>query len=353
MVGVAAGVSHLTKEERVLIREAGIRWLRSGKFGFDQEKFLKGERQPEKFYNVKKLMTGLRDEGFNIMGITPGPREMVAGAGTPGSQEYLDNYRRMCAFLGRELKGIIGWWQIANELDIWIFRHTLTMEQSAEFLKAGIRGMKSVGGSLNVGINITLFPSLPGEVDGNTELHEGVFLAKAIYHDPELQLDYAGFDSYPGTWRKGNAESWDEYLDAFHELTGKPIVIQEFGYSAAGDMMTEEEDKSGIYPCKARKWRFSSNGAGHTPEAQARFIEESFKIFANKPFVIGATYFSWQDAQECWQCGESDCPVETAWGLIDRAGNPKPSYHSLKASVEKYFETPAVTDPPAQSASNS
>lgn len=275
--------------------------------------------------------------GFEIMGITPGPKDLGRSAGEPGSTQYFANYRRICKFLAREFRGLIDWWQVGNELDIWIFRDGLSLEQSAQFLKEGILGIKEAGSEFKVGINITLFPSLPGEVDGNTDQHEGVYLAKQIYGNPDLELDYAGFDSYPGTWRKGGPENWHEYLDNFYALTGKPVIIQEFGYASAGEMMTAEEDRSGIYPCQAKKWRFSWGG-GHTPENQARFIGESFRIFAEKPFVIGATYYCWKDSLTCWQCGESDCPAETAWGLLDREGNPKPSYFAFRESGKCYFE---------------
>jgi hypothetical protein len=336
MAGVAAGVN-VSAEDQRRIREAGLQWLRSGIYGFDQKQFFKGEKQPENFYLIREKIVQLRKDGFQIMGLTPSPKGMVAAAGKPGSPEYFDNYRRLCAFLGQEFKGLIDYWQIANELDIWIFRDTLTLEQAAEFLKAGLRGMRDAGKDLKIGINVTLFPSKPGEVDGNTDKHEGVFIAKSIYQDPSLDLDYGGFDSYPGTWREGGVESWNEYLDAFHELTQKPIIIQEFGYSSAGDLMTEEERKRGAYPCEVKKWKFAWKGA-HTPEVQADFITESYKIFARKPFVIGATYFSWKDAATCWQCGKPDCPAETAWGLVDRGNNLKPSYHSLKSSLETYFK---------------
>ncbi len=336
MVGVAAGIRNLTGAERELMRDAGIQWLRSGGLGFDQESFLSGKPQPVLFHEVKKRMAGLRSEGFQFMGITPEARAMTEAVGKPGSEIYFDNYRRICAFLGEEFKGLIEWWQVANELDIWIFRDTLSLEQAADFLKAGIEGVNSCGGGFKVGINITLFPSMPGEVDGNTDLHEGLFIAKRIYQDSGLKLDYAGLDSYPGTWRKGGVESWDEYLDDFYALVKKPVFIQEFGYSSAGEMMSEEEDKSGVYPCKAKKWRFSWRGS-HTPEVQAQFIEESYKCFARKPFLLGATYYCWQDHEECWQCGQRDCPIETAWGLLDRECRPKPSYYALKASARKHF----------------
>ncbi len=336
MIGVAAGIAGLPSEERLMIRAAGIRWLRTGGFSFDQEMFLKGEEQPVRFQAFKAHLAELRREGFQIMGLTPGPHIFPANAGVPGSMAYLDNYRRMCACLAQEFHGLIDFWQVANELDIWIFRAGLSLQQSVDFLKAGITGVKEADKQLKVGINITLFPSLPGEVDGNTDQHEGLFIAKGIYRDSGLDLDYAGFDSYPGTWRRGGPDSWEEYLDAFYELTGKPVIIQEFGYSSEGELMNAEEISRGAYPCEVKKWKFSWRG-GHTPEIQAQFIEETFRILAGKPFVIGATYYRWNDPESCWQCGQADCPAETAWGLVDRNRNPKPSYHAFKSAVQKYF----------------
>jgi len=336
MAGVAVKFSGLNDETKSRMREAGIDWLRSGIREFDQKRFFQGEKQPESFHLLKGTVEELRTLGFHLMGITPGPMDMIAEAGEIGSAEYYANYRRLCGFLGREFAGLIDYWQVANELDIWIFRDKLTLEQSAEFLKAGLRGLKDASKQLKTGINITLFPSKPGEVDGNTEKHEGVFIAKSIYQDPSLEVDYAGFDSYPGTWREGGAESWHEYLDAFHALVQNPIIIQEFGYASAGGMMTKEESDSGAFPCQIKKWRFAWKGA-HTPEVQADFIAESYRIFAQKPFVIGATYYCWKDNTTCWQCGKSDCPAETAWGLLDRNNNLKPSYYSLKASLDTYF----------------
>jgi hypothetical protein len=332
MAGVATSLHNLSPQDVKRMQEAGLQWLRSEIHGLNHEMAIKGEKQGEAFYEARDKLTGLRAMGLRIMGITPGPANMPASAGQPGSPEYFENYRKMCRFLGEAFRGIIDYWQAANELDIWIFRDTLTLEQSAAFLKAGLQGLRHAGKDLKIGINITLFPDKPGEVDGNTDAHEGTFIAESICRDPELDLDYIGFDSYPGSWREGGAESWHEYLDALHDLTGKPIIIQEFGYSSGGDVMTADEAASGVYPCKIGKWRFSWHGA-HTPEVQADFITESYKIFAEKPYVIGAFYYRWQDQEICWQCKSAGCPIETAWGLVDRQNNLKPAYHSLKASL--------------------
>jgi hypothetical protein len=335
MAGVAASLK-LGEIELDLIQEAGLTWLRSEIEGFDQDRFLCGEKQPGAFDQTREKISRLRERGFQLVGITPGPHKIVTGAGEPGSLAYLENYRRMCAFLASEFKGLIDFWQVANEVDIWIFRASLSLEQAVDFLKAGLRGIKGVSKDLKAGINITLFPSKPGEVDGNTNRHEGIFIARGIYQDPDLDVDYAGFDSYPGTWRDGGAESWDAYLDALYELVRKPIIIQEFGYASAGDLMTASEKASQVYPCEVKKWKFAWRGA-HSPEVQAEFIAESYRVFAQKPFVLGAIYYSWKDSAKCWQCGQPDCPAETAWGLVDRNQNLKPSYHALKDSLATWF----------------
>jgi hypothetical protein len=337
MLGVAARLPEVTERDLELMGDAGIGWLRFGDFKFDPDAFMQGRAQGEEFREAKERARKLRAAGFQIMGLTPGPRELGEALGIQGTAEYFENYRRVNAFYAEQFRGLVEWWQMANELDIWIFRDKMTMEQSVEFLKAGIRGMKEADPQLKVGINITLFPSLPGEVDGNTEKHEGLILAEGLYGDPELPIDYAGFDSYPGTWRKGGPESWHEYLDGFHKLTGKPIIIQEFGYSGAGDLMAAEEVNKGAYPCEVKKWKFSWHGA-HTPEIQSEFIRESFRIFAEKPFVLGATYYNWRDARQCWQCKQPDCPAETAWGLLDQDGNPKVSYYGFRAAAEEIFD---------------
>jgi hypothetical protein len=332
MAGVAAKFSTLSDEDVQRIRAAGIGWLRLDMDGLDQVRFLRGEKQPEGFDRMREKIVELRSSGFQIMGITPSPHRIVPEAGATGSPGYNENYRRLCVFLGRQFRGLIDYWQVANEVDIWIFRASLTLDQAVEFLKAGLRGLKEADAQLQVGINLTLFPSRPGEIDGNTEQHEGLYVATRIYRDPGVKIDYAGFDSYPGTWREGGVESWHEYLDGFHDLVRKPIIIQEFGYSSAGEMMSDTDSKSGASPCQLKKWKFAWRGA-HTPEIQADFITESYRIFAEKPFVIGATYYCWKDSARCWQCGSPDCPAETAWGLVDRNNELKPSYYSLRSSL--------------------
>ena len=36
------------------------------------------------------------------------------------------------------------------------------------------------------------------------------------------------------------------------------------------------------------------------------------------------------DTSKCYVCGQTDCPVETKWGIVDCDLNPKPAYYAVK-----------------------
>ena len=152
MLGVAARLPELSQRDFGLMKEAGIGWLRFGDFKFDVEAFLNGEAQSAHFDEACQRVSDLRAEGFQLMGITPGPREMAKTSLEIGSPEYFEAYAKVSRFFAKTFEGQIQWWQVANELDIWIFRDTLDMNQSVEFLKVGIRAMKESVPSLKVGI---------------------------------------------------------------------------------------------------------------------------------------------------------------------------------------------------------
>ena len=71
-------------------------------------------------------------------------------------------------------------------------------------------------------------------------------------------------------------------------------------------------------------------GFEHTPEGQADFYRYLIPEIMEVDYVIGAFVYCWGDSDSCYVCGQSDCPVETGWGLVDGAGNSKPSYYAVK-----------------------
>jgi hypothetical protein len=52
--------------------------------------------------------------------------------------------------------------------------------------------------------------------------------------------------------------------------------------------------------------------------------------------LAGFFVFCWRDSPACWYCGQSDCPYETAWGITDVNGNPKPAFYAVKDAMASF-----------------
>ena len=46
--------------------------------------------------------------------------------------------------------------------------------------------------------------------------------------------------------------------------------------------------------------------------------------------LAGAVIFCWRDSPTCFNCGASDCPCETAWGITRCDGTRKPAYDAIR-----------------------
>lgn len=251
------------------------------------------------------------------MEITPRLPDWV---GPPGSGKYNKNYEEICAWMANDLRGIVSIYQIANELDIKLFAGPLTPRESCEFIVHGAKGVKRADSSLLVGHNPAGDP-------------EAYFLYGWLYGRGEPLLDYCGVDGYYGTWQAGGPESWAQRITELSEMTGVPVLLNEWGFSSGGELLSEGELAPGLPLCQAGKWRHTW-GPGHTPEGQAEFVRECFKVFRlHRERLLGAFYFKWQDTEDCWQCGRKDCAIETRWGLVDVNEKPKPSLAAYKKGV--------------------
>jgi len=168
-------------------------------------------------------------------------------------------------------------------------------------------------------------------------------------------------------------------------MTGKPVILCEFGYISGGAPKTAEEKREVL-----RRYGFDSerqarenidafmenikevnegmynyikrNASGgyadfifqldfcnhfytelpkhtvikkypHTPTGQAEFYRDVFPMIAKLPFLLGAFIYCWKDAPKCGYCNQSDCPTETRWGLVDLDGKEKPSYYAVRDAL--------------------
>ncbi|MFV0400375.1 MAG: hypothetical protein ACK5LX_07105 [Oscillospiraceae bacterium] len=47
--------------------------------------------------------------------------------------------------------------------------------------------------------------------------------------------------------------------------------------------------------------------------------------------------FCWKDAKHCYHCGQTECPAECFWGIVDNDGEPKAAYYAVKKAIAEYY----------------
>ncbi len=202
------------------------------------------------------------------------------------------------------------------------FHEPLTHDESLRFVIEGAIGIKEASPALWVGAN------MGGFGDKADELYRAL-------HTSDTPWDYVGADGYFGTWQAGGPRMWEEKFDWLADLTPLPVIVMEWGFSSEGEIMNPDDLVPGkIDPHDRRMWCFGWEQNGeilpHTPEVQAKYIEEAIEIIAER--AIGEFYYCWSDAKTCW-CGHDDCPVESRWRLVDHTGKPKPSYGAMERAI--------------------
>jgi hypothetical protein len=336
MRDIFIGTSALPSANVDLMKQAGIGWLRHG-FPFPDR--LGGELS-ERYVQAREAARQRSAQGFRLMGVSPGlgigtMKEDEQGQlrmvwqgrtppwmGQPGTPEFARHYRELCTFLASDLRGVVQMWQIANELEIPQFAGPLNMRQACDLVIQAAHGLKEGDPDLIVGAN----------TGGSVRSY---YLYGRLYADPRAPLDYCGVDQYYGTWQAGGPDTWRERLQELWDLTGLRVLINEWGYASAGGLQALEEQQVRAPICQTHKWR-NAWGSGHTAEVQGEYVRVAHEILNEKrDILLGAFFYRWEDQDRCWQCGRADCPVETAWGLVDRQGQPKPAYHTFREGVRR------------------
>jgi hypothetical protein len=207
-------------------------------------------------------------------------------------------------------------------MNLHTFTGSLTFEQVKRFVLGGARGLKSGNPQAKVSINAT--PGASGEA-----------LLRDLYRK-DTPLDYGGVDAYFGSSQPGGPQDWVPLIDKVHELTGKPVLIHEWGYSSLQGSGIPLRRKVANSVCQNQAWKYVWRNE-HSPEEQAAYVQTGMKIFATYPNVAGCFFYDWGDDPVCYHCGAKGCPAECGWGLVDSQGKPKPAYYALKAMAKEFF----------------
>ncbi|HEV7298369.1 MAG TPA: hypothetical protein VGN72_03320 [Tepidisphaeraceae bacterium] len=335
------GITPAGTPDYSILKAAGFQWMRVHLgLPFDEEV---GGALRSGFTQGLERLGQHRDAGLRLMCSTPTPGSsrfdpqtkqtrwipsLPEWAGSHREDRYYQVLEESCAEMARQSRGVVDYWQVSNEPDIDLFRGPLDDDAIARFLLTTARGVKRGNPDAQCGIN------LGGPND------KARALAKEVYHVSACPFDYVGIDGYFGSWQRGGPDSWPAYIDEAHAMTGRPVIVAEWGYSSLHEgPITDDPGRAKPYNqdvCRGKRWGKVWRQR-HTPEEQADYVRECIGIFTDHPHCIGNFFFRYGDTETCWQCGQRLCPAECAWGMIDVAGQPKPAYYALKESIADAF----------------
>ena len=362
--GYMKGVCH-AEPQYDLLNEGNIEWFRDDiPFPYNKDGSLSGS-----YISWKEYAKGYADNGIRIFGITPYPEDYIEYGLDPRAPENREAIQDIARFYMQDLRGIVGAFQITNEMGIDRFTYPLTMEEAYEFIGMQLEAMYPIRENVLIGYNLAALSILDMPVKMKP------------YHQ---YCDYVGVDLYLGCFENllKNANQFITVLNYVRLVTGKPVILCEFGYIGLGQTKSEEErlailesygysseeqaradidnfikalpaelanefdryaDETPEYRAdlmfegefRSHLYRELPDGFGlygfpHTPEGQADFFSYIIPKIRNLDYVIGSFIYMWDDTGDCYVCGQEDCPVETKWGLVDSEGNPKPAYYAVQ-----------------------
>ncbi|MCL2301314.1 MAG: hypothetical protein FWC27_14320 [Firmicutes bacterium] len=364
--GFIKGICH-PSENFEQVKGAGLAWTRADiPFPFDENGAVK-----ENYLDFKAKMRRYRDNGIRVMAITPYPKEYISAGIDPRLPEDEARVREVAVFLVNDLKDIAGIFQVTNEMGVPRFTRPLNMAQATRFIAMHLEAMHPHKGESLLGYN---------SAGPQADLHANL----RPWHK---FCDYVGIDIYIGCFAPVANYMYmhEAMLRYLWSLTGKPVLLTEFGYISGGAPKTPEEKRAileryGVsteqqaredldgFMAKIKEVSPSiynytvKNASGdyadflfqldfcnhfyselprrtvikkhpHTPEGQAGFYSEIFPSLAKLPFTLGAFVYCWKDSEKCYVCGQNDCPTETRWGLVDMQENEKPSYYAVRDAL--------------------
>lgn len=367
-VGFIRGVT-TADEGYELLNGANIEWVRESL----PAPFMADGSVNERYTAFKDMCKRYARHGIKVMGITPLPNEYLKHGIDMRTPEGEQKLREVSRFIIEDVKDLVGGLQIANELGMPRFMIPYNMKDCIKFLGIQMEEMYPLRGNCIIGYN-----SAGPQVD----LHLGM--------KPYLKYcDYVGMDMYLGCFFSLPGFCWlfDVMVRYLWAFTGKPILMQEFGYIGGGKPKTRKEKDEILqsYGFKNEKeakkdimkfvdalpehfrnhvkfvcgddekvttdFMFAGDmtnhlykelpritvipGMPHTPEGQAKFFSNVINRLYKLPFMCGTIIYCYSDFHHCGYCGQTDCPTETLWGLVDIERNPKPSYYAVKEEFGK------------------
>ncbi len=331
--------------------------------------------------------------GLKVFAVTPYPREFLAWGIDPREEKGKIAVMKNIRFFAEDLGDIVAAWQITNEMTEPQFRAPLTAEEAADYIGLVARAIYRYRGDAIIGYNLSAtefatFLPLMNKYNKyfdyiGIDLYLGCFesmtysfgfaTAKAWILSVQVATNHMPiiFTEF-GYLSAGERKTTEEKLAILHRYGAVGDTVEEAEAYAKAHIRdfieneyfperlrerletisaTDEEIADNLFgtpgmPTDYSGHLYSELGEGillkgypHTPEGQAKYFTDFIdNVILEEEDVCGAFLYCFCDSPYCYVCGQSDCPVETGWGLLDGEGNKKPSFYSIQEAFAKCKE---------------
>ena len=223
--GYLCGVCHPNNDYEQ-IKAANIGWVRIDiPFPYDTAGNLSTQ-----YLAFKERSKRFQKNGIKVMAITPYPQEYIAYDADIRTISGERRVREIARFMIQDLQEIVDGIQVTNEMGMPHFTLPLTIDEASRFIGVQLEEMYELRGSIIIGYNSAMIQA---------DLHRRM---KPWYR----YCDYVGMDIYIGCFGKMRGYLWEfefilRYLWA---MTGKPVILQEFGYISGGETKSPAEKRA-------------------------------------------------------------------------------------------------------------
>ncbi len=361
--GFMKGICHPT-DDTDMLTGAGIEWVR-----WDVPYPFEADGTPAKELTAYKNRSRMfKNAGIRTVAISPYPNEFIKRGIDVTTSEGLEKAGDICGKMAEYLKDVVDCWQVTNEL-MNGFRAPLTMGEIMPYVAACAKGIRKYVPDVCIGQN-SCPPWDPVGCENFDTLQE--LTGKDFF-------DYLGFDIYFGSWMPGGPNDYEFWIQKLYDYAKMPLILMEFGFSSKGNFYRKEkwnkllnkygfadEDEmlanpdrfikvvldelspnlakkarliapgersaylKGAYVHLLKCWPAETGDLPHSEEGQAQFFKETLPAFQKNPALGGAMIYCNVDAEKCFDCGHSDCPIETGWGILQSDLTKKKAYYAIK-----------------------
>lgn len=386
--GVICGACH-PNDRGAEVLEMGADWVRID-IGWPA---YNKDGKPNAFYEyVKKEIEGYVEQGLKVFAVTPYPKDYAAWGYDIKDESDLLEIAKIARFYVEDLQGLVSAIQVTNEMTEPQFRAPLSLEEAEDFIGMQLEAMYRYRGNILIGYNMSATDfSFAAKMSKYNDYCDyiGIDLYLGCFETLTANLGFAPANMWVDiVWNAAHRPilfTEFGYLAAGERRSAEEKLEILRAYGAQGDTLSEAENyakahikdiiKNDNFPKDLRdrldlvcgndeeklgKMLFGGpdvtisyaahlymeleegiglEGYPHTPKGQAKYFTDFFdRVVIPKEMICGAIMYCLSDSERCYVCGQTNCPVETGWGVLTGDGEKKESFYALKEAFRKWRE---------------